>query len=212
MSIVIPYDPDLEHLLGAFISPGGEIIRCANMHETSARKYCDGELFNMLSKFIYYEKRPNIPVPFDYGTRDMWFDVLKRDYNYQGTKEEIDEYSSSPLTSEQLKLYKKFIIQYMKYGTIWSDFLVQVLAYDKVETQLHKTISTTSPNPYNRFYNYCLMDWNILSMYALKYNEELGIFVVDDSRCFTDEDRETFEEIERIQEEVDLKDRHYYFK
>ena len=111
MSLIIPYkEKELYDNEGAFIKPDGEIVYTYGLHESFSREYCDGQLFKYLLKCI--DPSSIFASSSDCGTLADWFEVLKRDYNYTGTKEEIDEYSSSKLTKEQLKLYKLWLDQY----------------------------------------------------------------------------------------------------
>lgn len=68
----------------------------------------------------------------------------------------------SKLTKEELILYKHWLEQneYNK-RNMYSDFLVDVLGFDKILTIMRKSITTTTFEPHVRFYNYYLMDWYI---------------------------------------------------
>ena len=65
----------------------------------------------------------------------------------------------SKLTKGELILYKHWLEQndYNK-RKMCSDFLVDVLGFDKILTNMRKSITTTTLEPHMRFYNYYLMD------------------------------------------------------
>lgn len=120
------------------------------------------------------------------------------------------------LTKEELILYKYWLEQkdYNR-GKIYSDFLVDVLGFDKILTIMRKTITTTSSNPHVRFYNYYLMDWFIDIRNRYFYNESTGIFEPiqkDNFIIVSEEDREMESEINDIKSKVKLKDRPYFFR
>ena len=157
MSLIIPYkEKELYNNEGAFIKPNGEIIYTYGLHEIFSKKYCNGDLYNFLYNCIHPD---SILSRYDNTSLSEWFECLKAYYNYKGTIEDIDEYSSSKLTSEQFKLYKLWLDKYeFSRSNLFSDFMVYLLEFDKVETVMRETITTTTPNSHIRFFNYYLMD------------------------------------------------------
>ena len=107
---------------------------------------------------------------------------------------------SSSLTKEQLELLK-----------IW---LQGKDNFDKTETKNRKVITTTSPIPHIRFYNYDLMGWTIETHTPQKLSKELETFVScnQEGIMLTHQDRNAQEELEDIKRNVLLKDRHYFLK
>ena len=206
MSVIIPYkEKELYDNEGAFIKPDGEIIYTYGLHETFSRKYCNGQLYDSLDRCIYSN---------DESLAD-YFEYLKKYHNFKGTKEEIDEYSSSELTIEQLKLYKLWLERYeFSRHQLFSDFMVYLLSFDKVETVMGETITTTNPNPHIRFFNYYLMDWYIFEQPPMKYNSNTGLFEYDEDNWYLgkSKDKEAEDEIEEIKAKVLKKDRHLFFK
>lgn len=120
------------------------------------------------------------------------------------------------LTKEELIIYRYWLEQInFNNSKRCSDFLVDVLGFDKVMKNIRKSITTTSSFPHVRFYNYYLMDWNIEVRKRTKFNEETHMFEFDDldmsfMRCV--EDRRMEEEINDIKSKVKLKDRHHFFR
>ena len=56
------------------------------------------------------------------------------------------------------------------------DILVNLIGFDKIETTLPKTISTTKVNINEAFFNYLIMDYNIVSLPKLVYDSEKNDF------------------------------------
>ncbi|MBR2828521.1 MAG: hypothetical protein IKE70_04755 [Bacilli bacterium] len=212
MSIIIPYkEKEIYDNDGAFIKLNGEIIYTHGLHETFSRNYCNGYLYNQL----YSHLHPNSHLPkYDEDKIEDYFEYLKAYYNFKGTIEEIEEYSSTKLTKEQLNLYKLWLERYELNSTyLFSDFLVYVLQFDKVETVMRETITTTNPNPHIRFFNYYLMDWYIIEQPPMKYNKKKEIFEYEENGYLgNQEDKESEEEIEEIRRKVLKKDRPLFFK
>lgn len=207
MSLVIPYEDKLYNNDGAFISPEGEIIFTYGEHERFARNYCNGENYQLLSDvkdgsgWSYYASH---------------FDEFKKNYNFTGEREDIDVYESSKLTKEQLELYKLWLENYeFARRNLYSDFLIFLLGFDKVETVMRRAITTTNPEPHIRFYNYYLMDWYIKHLPLMKFNKDTGRFKYDQQEDYSlksKEDRQAESEINEIKSKVLLKDRHLFFK
>jgi len=203
MSIIIPYDKELGSSDGAFIRPDGKILHTdANNHEDFARRYCNGPDYEILTGATY--------GPPHYLLRDH--EIIK---TAQAIQENPDFFSTSNLTKTELHKYKKWLQRYNKhYKDIYSDFLVFVLAYDKVETNIRNVITTTSAEPHTRFFNYYLMDWHIIRQDRIVYNEEQEKFIVENRDMFFDnlEDREVEEEIRLIKDKIPLSERAVFFR
>lgn len=120
------------------------------------------------------------------------------------------------LTKEELILYKYWLEQKdLNRRKVCSDFLVDVLGFDKILTIMRKTITTTSTEPHIRFYNYYLMDWYIDIRSRYVYNNSTGMFEPiqkDNFILISTEDRKIENEINEIKANVKVKDRHYFFK
>ena len=202
MSVVIPYHADLA-IGGAFITPDGKILRLQdNKHQEFAEEYCNGHDFNFYTGAVI---GPPAPLLKDY--------VAEKEA--LAAKEGIDIFRSSKLTKSQLAKYKWWLEHYGKsQKDRCVDFLVYVLAFDKVERLVHDVITTTAAEPHVRFYNYYLMDWNIAVENRVFYDYKTGEYKTLDYRFLDDDDidREAEEEIQEIKSKVLIKDRHYFFK
>lgn len=198
----IAYKNDLYDKEGAFISPSGEIIYTYGEHESYASKYCEGKDFGFLSS-----------IKGGYGYID--FEEYKKLYNFEGTIDDLDVFKSSKLTKDELTLFKLWLDSERCGGKyLFSDFLVYLLHFDKVETVMRRAITTTSLTPHVRFYNYYLMDWFIKRITRMKYDNQAGLFLFDNSGWQFDssEEKEAEEEIKEIKSRVLLKDRHLFFR
>ena len=203
MSIIIPYHADLG-VTGAFIQPDGEILRLKNNeHDEFAEEYCNGHDYKF---YTGAEFGPPAPVLKDLVAER---DVLK-------AKEGIDIFRSSQLSKSQLAKYKwwleHFSQQEGRHNCV--DFLVYILAFDKVERLVHDVITTTTAEPHVRFFNYYIMDWNISVQDRMFYDYHEGKYRNLEYRfpMSDDLDREAEEEIEEIKAKVLMKDRPYFFK
>ncbi len=207
MSLIIPYEEKLYSNEGAFIDPSGKIIFTHGQHLGFAMNHCLGSEYDYLSRLKYGNSYdPNA------------FEDYRREHNYQGKQEDIDVYSSSQLTKEQLELFKL----YWEYWDDFdfsrlhdcSDFLVLLLHFDKVETVMRRCITTTNTQPHIRFYNYFLMDWYIKQLEPMRFNYKTNKFEWDENYDWivSKEDQEAEEEIKDIKSRVLVKDRHLFFK
>lgn len=203
MKQIIPYNPKLRNCNGAFIKPNNEILYVNNNHENFAMNYCQGEYYYLLNAI-----KNNYPA-YD-------FDEFKLEFNLNINKEDIDIFSSSSLTKEQLKLFKLWLSNHQfDHKTFYTDFLVCLLGFEKVENIIKETITTSNQYPHIRFYNYYLMDWNIDCYPKIKYNSNNNIFEFtskDNIFVASYLDREYEEEINEIKSKVLIQDRHYFFK
>lgn len=204
MAIIIPYEEKLYTNEGAFIDPNGNILFTYGRHLGFATNYCLGRKYDYLLRLRYgntYD--PNA------------FEDYKREQNYQGRQEDIDIYSSSQLKNEQLELLKLYLDDfYFARQYDFSDFLVFLLHFDKVETVIRRCITTTDSQPHIRFYNYYLMDWRIDHQAPMKFNSETSTFEYDekDDWVVSQDDKEAEEEIKEIKSRVLIKDRPLFFK
>lgn len=198
----IPYKDDLYDKEGAFISPSGEIIYTFGEHESYASKYCKGKDFDFLSS-----------IKGGYG--HINFEEYKKSNNFEGTIDDLDVFKSSKLTKNELEIFKLWLESDRCGGKyLFSDFLVYLLGFDKIETVMRRAITTTCPMPHVRFYNYYLMEWYIKCFPKMKYDNQSGLFEFDNSQLWFDglEEKEAEKEIEEIKSNVLVKDRHLYFR
>lgn len=127
-------------------------------------------------------------------------------------------FASSNLSKEQLVLLKKWLQEHERIcRNLFADFMVFVARFDKIETVIRKAITTTSEQPYTRFYNYYLMDWYIDCFKpGMIFNEEKGRFEYQKKTDWMTikslEDNKVRDEIDEIKANVLKKDRHHFFK
>lgn len=204
MSTILPYDENLAHC-NAFIKPNGTVFKVDDKHEKFADTFCNGKDYELYKSILdgssYYSTH---------------FDEFKKDYGFLGTISELDVYGSSNLTPMQLimyKLYRKWLTkeEFISTGAV-SDFLVCFLSFDKVETVLFNTITTSSTHPHIRFWNYYLMDWSINTVPSLKLNKEDQSFFYVSNDFYANDDQEAAEELDDIKRLVRVKDRSLFFK
>ena len=124
------------------------------------------------------------------------------------------KYCLESLDKRDLLLLRKWVELRGTQSCSNSDFLVFMLSFDKVEAIVKKVITTTSPIPHIRFYNYLLMNWQLNIYPKMIYNqEEDKIEYAYDNEFFRHSlDREKEEEILEIKSKVSLEDRHLFFK
>ena len=126
------------------------------------------------------------------------------------------KYCEESLTVPQKELFEKWKkMNHWSQNNREADFLICVLLFDKVENLISHSITTTSREPYTRFYNYYLMEWNIIPQDRIIYNEEKETFErprYPSWDLISFEEQEKKSEIEEIKKHVLLKDRPMYFK
>lgn len=118
------------------------------------------------------------------------------------------------LTSSDLILYKNWITMTKKYNNNMNlDFIVLVLSFDKLHTNVSNNITTTSFQPHIKYYNYYLMDYYIDLRNKLIYDN--GVFREvnrEDYIIKTEHDREVEDEINDIKRKVKKEDRIYFMR
>lgn len=164
--------------------------------------YKEKELINNKGAFI----KPSGEIIFTYEDHERY----ARDYCY-GTSS-----NSTKLTKEQQELFEQWLDRYefSKKRNFYSDFMVYLLSFDKIETRMRETITTTNSSPHIRFFNYYLMDWNIFEQPPMKYNSDTGLFEYDKNNCYlgNSEDKEAENEINEIKAKVLKKERPLFFR
>lgn len=111
-----------------------------------------------------------------------------------------------------LKIYKNESLLYNKnekiyyneiYKILSKELLVLFLGYSKIETILRKTITTTVKNPNEVFYNYKLMDFDIVRIPSLIYDKNTNEFKIEEiSNYSCTLERELEDDIELIKKYV----------
>jgi hypothetical protein len=112
------------------------------------------------------------------------------------------------------ELNSSFMNEFMNMGPESStDYLVQLLNYDKVE-RLPKTITTSKFNMNEAFFNYLLMDFKIFQVPQVLYSENKGDFDFKFPSDYIQSGNEKHfeEEIKLIKKYVPLNERYKYYK
>ena len=113
MKTIIPYDVDTIQKAN-YIKPNGTYLWQTMCHESCAREYCLGEEYDLIHKILYYPSSDS----------DSLFEKYKKAHNYEGKKEDIDLYSSSHLTKEELEHFLLWEKEYIPYNCeYYSSFL-----------------------------------------------------------------------------------------
>ena len=198
----IPYDKKIIENDGAFIKPDGTIIYTYGEHEKFAGDYLRGKDYNYLARMKFAPDK------------DLWEQIwsdYKKAHNLTGNRENIDLFLSSKITKEELELYKLWIEK--TFCAQPSEFLIRVLGYDKIGIIGGRRITTTSPMPHVKYFNYDLMDFHITKVNLQRYNFQNAEFEeVARSFIVPSLEREYEEELETIKSKVLQLDRIQYFK
>lgn len=94
------------------------------------------------------------------------------------------------------------------------DMLVQFIGFDKIETQLYKTITTTKPNIYEEFFNPLITGYEIVQLPKLIFDEEKQQlrWIYPNEFVNTGINRECENEIKLIKKYVPFEERHKYLR
>lgn len=94
------------------------------------------------------------------------------------------------------------------------DFAVQTMDFDKVESQLRKTITTSKINIYESFFNYLIMDFDVIKIPKIIYREDENRFIQMKHNEFitTSKEKEFEEEVKLIKKHIPYNERKKYFR
>ena len=94
------------------------------------------------------------------------------------------------------------------------DLLVQFVGFDKIESQNPRTITTSKRNIYEEFFNFLLMDYDIVQIPRLVFDKNTQHFrwIYPSSFINAGTNRECEEEIQYIKRYVPYEERYRYFK
>lgn len=94
------------------------------------------------------------------------------------------------------------------------DMLVQFIGFDKIETQLSKTITTSKSNVYEEFFNLLIMEYNVLQLPRLVFDEEIQHFrwIYPNEFINSGINRECENEIKLIKKHIPYEERYKYFR
>lgn len=209
------YDMYARNKFIGMIKPDGELFNCGSDHgfgpvlnslnhffscamRMDSKEACVSYLIKLKEnkeKFMYHNDR-NFLIP-----------LLGWQINYASLHFGFD--------SEFMKEYMKIFIdsEGNQYNRFASDYVVQLTNFHKVE-RLPLTITTSSINIYEPFFNYLLMDFSVRQIPAVVFNEEKGDFCYyrPDDFITLGTERELEEEIRLIKKYVPLSERHKYFR
>ena len=94
------------------------------------------------------------------------------------------------------------------------DMLIQFIGFDKVETQLSKTITTSKSNVYEEFFNLLIMEYNVVQLPRLVFDEETQHFrwIYPNEFINSGINRECENEIKLIKKYIPYEKRYLYLK
>lgn len=94
------------------------------------------------------------------------------------------------------------------------DFAVSTIGFDKIETQVNNTITTTKINPYEFYFNYLIMEYDIVQIPKVIFDNKKQTFII----TYTNEysiashyDKKYKEEADLIKRKVPYSERYKYF-
>lgn len=102
----------------------------------------------------------------------------------------------------------------LKNRSFIQDFAVQTMDFDKVESQLKKTITTSKININEAFFNYLIMDFDVINLPKIIYHENENSFIQMKHNDFitTSKEKEFEEEVKLIKKYIPYNERRKYFK
>ncbi len=84
---------------------------------------------------------------------------------------ELKKYRNNPnFDTEEDEVWRRL------FPSTWIDLMIQFIGFDKIETQMRKTITTSKNNIYEEFFNYLIMDYNIVQIPRLVFDEDTQSF------------------------------------
>lgn len=94
------------------------------------------------------------------------------------------------------------------------DMLIQFIGFDKIETQLSKTITTSKSNIYEEFFNLLIMEYNVVQLPRLVFDEETQHFrwIYPNEFINSGINRECENEIKLIKKYIPYEERYKYLK
>jgi len=98
--------------------------------------------------------------------------------------------------------------------TFMQDFAVLSIGIDKIETQVNNTITTTKQNPYEFYFNYLIMGYNIVQIPKIVFDRQNQVFRMIDVNEYSlasHYDEKYKEEAKLIIKKVPYSERYKYF-
>lgn len=94
------------------------------------------------------------------------------------------------------------------------DFAVSTIGFDKIETQVNNTITTTKMNPYEFYFNYLIMGYNVVQIPKVIFDNKKQSFIITDTNEYSlaaHYDKKYKEEADLIKRKVPYSERYKYF-
>lgn len=130
-------------------------------------------------------------------------------YSWMSNRSDRDFYNDYQI-AQLMSYFKDIMVMYMRY-----DSIERRLKLNPNESTRFKVITTSCPNPNERFYNWLIMDWNIQRVPRMYWNEQEKRFVQENpviNYYQTDKEEILGEEIASIKKLVPKKHRKEYFR
>lgn len=212
----------------------GEYLTADN-YKNAFRIHCLEELKKECSDIVWRFENNYSVSPRDllkYRLRNVFFNAYQNEDFFKGFGRSLTLVSEDTFEDIHLKenenneRFQNLTFQEQQeemqsqYGYYWSrvllsyfkDTLIQYLGYDSVETMTSRTIVTSYPNIHERFYNYLLLDFQIIQVARMFWDEKEKmykpiLFVVE-----TEKEENLKKEIEAIKKLVRRDERLKYFR
>ena len=176
----------------------------------------NANIFDILpfyTKGIYNDNALNLINEYSKIKKDIYDKIFSIGLKSADIKEMINNlisklcaYKNYGFLNEKLKNSKIF-------KDISNDLLVMMFGYSKIETTISRTITTSVDNIYEEFFNYLLMDFNIVQIPKLMYDEKNNDFIFSfPSSLDIGSNREAKEEISKIKKYVPYEERYLFFR
>lgn len=229
----LSYGQDINyHSYDDFLKALNKVLQEEKKSEKIHIKYCE----------TYWDKDPWDKLRYDlahffekcYSNKDF-FRSLGRIIAVENRYDICQKYNKKDSWKQHEFYYEYCLIQLMSY---FKDIAVQYLGYDSIERAIAeydlvqinniqsasngytfasnpRLITTSCPNPNERFYNWLLMDWQIQRIPRMLWNEEDQRFIEENTitKYYQTEKEEILgKEIESIKKQVPKEYRKQYFR
>ncbi len=166
------------------------------------------QLCNTVNKTKYLIDKKILEIASHYDSNEQFLSSLLKFYNY-----DFEEYYSLEKNSDfDLGKFHKSEKLSKVLDQIINDIFVQLIGFDKVESAVNKTITTSKQNIYETFFNFLLMEVNVFYIPKINLNSADKSFKYSfPNEVCKIKDREYYEEIELIKQKVPLRERKRYF-
>ena len=104
--------------------------------------------------------------------------------------------------------YLKIVIESGIYKDLHSNFLVQILNYDRIRLHCNNSIVTSNSRCYTKYYNYYLMDHDIIHLPKIILKNDSFVYKNE----LDEEEYKVYEDLESKKRLVRTNQRYKYFK